>query len=108
MIIECIATGIAGVFLGGLFVSWGVDSVINENKKRLREINNELNLHKKAKDFHIGQVVYACKYNSFYMGEITKIIHTKNETLIELNKKEVFRICNIYTDKNEALQQIKI
>lgn len=71
------------------FSQLGVDSMINEHKERLREIRKELNSHKKAKDFHIGQVVFACKYNGFYMGEITKIIHTKSETLIELNKKEV-------------------
>lgn len=109
MIIECIATGIAGVFLGGLLASWGVDSMINEHKERLREIRKELNSHKKAKDFHIGQVVYACKYNSFYMGEITEIFYKKDRTIIKLTgEDEYFDLKMIYTNKDEALQQIKI
>lgn len=108
MIIECIATGVAGVFVGCFLACWGVDSMINEHKKRLQEFRKELNTYKKIRNLHIGQVVYACKYNSFYMGEITKITHSENDTTIELNNNEVFRVCDIYIDQNEALQQIKI
>lgn len=108
MIIEYIATGIAGVFVGFLLACHGINNVINEQKKRLQEFRKELNTYKKIRNLHIGQVVYACKYNSFYMGEITKITHSESDTTIELNNNEVFRICDTYTDQNEALQQIKI
>lgn len=104
MIIECIAAGVAGVFVGVIWVGQGITAQSEENHK----LKQKLNHHKKVGNLHIGQVVYACKYNSFYMGEITKITHSENETTIELNNNEVFRICDIYTDKNEALQQIKI
>lgn len=104
MIAECIASGLLGFFIGGVWIGSEINAISKE-KERLIEENNHL---KRFEDFHIDQVVYACKFNSFYMGEITKMTHSKNETLIELDKKEVFRICNIYTDKNEALQQIKI
>jgi|GEM_PF-4280194 hypothetical protein len=104
MIIECIAVGVTGVFVGIVLVGQGITAQSEENRK----LKQELSHHKKVGNLHIGQVVYACKYNSFYMGEITKITHSTDETTIELNNKEIFRNCHIYTDKNKALQQIKI
>lgn len=104
MIIECIAAGVAGVFVGAIWASQEMGSKTEENA----QLKQELNHLKKVGSLHIGQVVYACKFNSFYMGEITKITHSENDTTIELNNNEVFRVCDIYTDQNEALQQIKI
>lgn len=108
MIIECIIIGGVGVFVGLLLGCYCMDSMIKEHRGRLREFRKELNTYKRTNDLYIGQVVYGCKYNGFYMGEITKITHSERETTIELNNQEVFRICDIYTDQNEALQQIKI
>lgn len=104
MIMEYIATGVAGVFVGAIWASQEMGSETEENA----QLKQELNHLKKVGSLHIGKVVYACKYSSFYMGEITEIIHKKRFTTIELNGKETFDIGMIYTNKEEALQQIKI
>jgi len=104
MIIECIVAGVAGVFVGAIWASQEMGSKTEENA----QLKQKLNHLQKVGKLHIGKVVYACKYNSFHMGEITKITHSERETTIVLNNQEVFRVCDIYTDKDEALQQIKI
>lgn len=101
---EYIVVALIGFIIGAIWMGSKINDISKE-KKRLSEENNHL---KRFGDFHIGQVVYACKHNSIYMGKITKMTHYENETLIELNSSKFFSICDIYTDKNEALQQIKI
>lgn len=104
MIIEYIAAGVAGIFAGAIWAGWGITAQFEENDK----LKQELNHLKKVGNLHIGQVVYACKYNSFYMGEITGIVCKNTTTRIEINNEENFDIGMIYTSKDEALQQIKI
>lgn len=101
---EYIVVALIGFIIGAIWMGSKINDISKE-KQRLRKENNHL---KRIGAFHIGEVVCACRYNSFYMGEITKITHSESDTTIQLNNDEVFRICHIYTDKNEALQQIKI
>lgn len=102
--IECIASGLLGFFLGATWMASDVDNVSKE-KEQLKKENNHL---KRIDNLHIGQIVYACKHNAFYMGKITSIVYRDSSITIRLDCKETFDIKNIYTDKNEALKQIKI
>ncbi len=102
--IECIAAGLLGFFGGAIWMGSEINDISKE-KKQLKKENNHI---KSIGNLHIGQIVYACKCNSFYMGEITSIVYRDSSITIGLDCKETFDIKNIYTDKNEALKQIKI
>lgn len=102
--IECIAAGLIGFFIGAIWIGSEINDISKE-KKQLKRENNRL---KSIGNLHIGQIVYACKYNAFYMGKITGIVCKNTTTRIEINNEENFDIGMIYTNKDEALQQIKI
>lgn len=102
--IECITTGLLGFFIGAIWIAREINDISKE-KEQIKRIINHL---KEGGNLDIEQEVYACEGNRLYTGIITSIEYRKNAITIELNYEETFDIKNVYTDKYEALKQIKI